>query len=199
MLDAALQLASRGGYDALQVRAVAERAGVSSRTIYENFSSLDALLVASVAEQSEALYGQYTQSAPGGSTSQDRVNDLIGRLTDTMVANRALTAALLRALLSGKPDIAHHIHGFREALKEILASALAVERPTEADREVAEMLESIWFAALAGWASGADPDAHIGEIMGRATRRLLPPGLAKIWESKVSETGDPGNSPLSSP
>ena len=180
MLDAALELALRGGYDALQVRAVAERAGVSSRTIYENFSSLDALLIVAVAERSEALYRRHTQSPPSGDTSGDRVNDLIGQLTDTMVANRALTVALLRALLSGKPDVSQHVHGFREALKAILVSAITVERPTEADCEVAEMLESIWFAALAGWASGADTDAHIGEIMRRATRRLLPPGYPKI-------------------
>ena len=180
MLDAALELALRGGYDALQVRAVAERAGVSSRTIYENFSSLDALLIVAVAEQSEVLYRRYTCSPPSGNTSSDRVNHLIGQLTDTMVANRPLTVALLRALLSGKADVAQHVLGFRDALKVILASAIAVEHPTEADSEVAEMLESIWFAALVGWAAGADTDAHIGEIMGRATRRLLPPGLPKI-------------------
>ena len=34
MLDGALELVSEGGYDALQVRALSQRAGVSSRTIY---------------------------------------------------------------------------------------------------------------------------------------------------------------------
>ena len=56
ILDAALQLALEGGYDALQVRALSERAGVSSRTIYANFPSLDSLLILAIAEQSEGLY-----------------------------------------------------------------------------------------------------------------------------------------------
>ena len=41
---------------------------MSSRTIYENFSSLDALLIVAVAEQSEALYWRYTHSPPSGHT-----------------------------------------------------------------------------------------------------------------------------------
>ena len=51
ILDAALVLASEGGYDALQVRALAGLAGVSSRTIYANFPSLDSLLIVAVDEQ----------------------------------------------------------------------------------------------------------------------------------------------------
>ena len=116
MLDAALELASRGGYDALQVRALSERAGVSSRTIYEEFQSLDALLIVAVAEQSEGLYRQFTGSAPKGRTPAARVNQVISELTGTMTANRALTVALLRALLSGKPDVAQYVDGFRAVL-----------------------------------------------------------------------------------
>ena len=42
------------------------------------------------------------------------------------------------------------------------------------DREVAELLENIWFTALVGWAADSTPDAHIAEIMQKATRLLLP-------------------------
>jgi len=174
MLDAALELAVQGGYDALQVRAIAERAGVSSRTIYENFPSLDSLLILAVAEPAEGLYRQFTESPPKGRTAAARVNQLIRLLTDTMTANRPLTLALLRALLSGKPDVAQHIAGFRAALQAVLASAIAPQRPTKRDRDVAEILQNVWFTALVGWASGTDPDTYIADIMARSTRLLLP-------------------------
>ena len=173
MLDAALELASQGGYDALQVRALSQRAGVSSRTIYEQFPSLDSLLIVAVAEQSEGLYQQVT-AAPKGRTPGARVVSVIGELTETMTANRAITVALLRALLSGKPDVAQYVDGFRVVLQAILANAIAPKGATKRDREVAELLESIWFTALVGWAIGADSDAHIGEIMKRSVRFLLP-------------------------
>src|SRR5437879_4488191 len=104
ILQAALELVSDGGYEALQVRAISERAGVSSRTIYANFPSLDALLVVAVAEQSQPLYSRFTESPPAGRTPAARVDRLISDLTATMTANRELTVALLRALLSGKRE-----------------------------------------------------------------------------------------------
>jgi AcrR family transcriptional regulator len=173
MLDAALELTSRGGYDALQVRALTERAGVSSRTIYEQFQSLDALLIVAVAEQSEGLYRQVTE-APKGRTPAARVNQVIGVLTGTMTANREITVALLRALLGGKPDVAQYVDGFRTVLQAILANAIAPTGAAKRDREIAEILESVWFTALVGWAIGADSDEYIGEIMRRAVRLLLP-------------------------
>ncbi|MGO9874847.1 MAG: TetR/AcrR family transcriptional regulator [Acidimicrobiia bacterium] len=174
MLDAALELAVQGGYDALQVRAIAQRAGVSSRTIYENFPSLDSLLILAVAEPAEGLYRQFTESPPNGRTPAARVNQLISQLTDTMTANRPLTLALFRALLSGKPDVAQHIAGFRAALQAVLVSAIASQRPTKRDRDVAEILQNIWFTSLVGWAAGTDSDTYIADIMARSTRLLLP-------------------------
>ena len=45
---------------------------------------------------------------------------------------------------------------------------------TDRDREVAELLESIWFSALVGWASGTSADGDIARIMQRAAKLLLP-------------------------
>jgi AcrR family transcriptional regulator len=174
ILQAALELATTGGYEALQVRAISERAGVSSRTIYANFQSLDSLLIVAVAEQSQALYRRVTEAPPRGRTPAARVDRLIIDLTATMTANRELTVALLRALLSGKRDVAQYVHGFGGVLQAMLASAIAPEGPGERDREVAELLESIWFSALVGWASGTSSDADIGRIMQRASKLLLP-------------------------
>jgi AcrR family transcriptional regulator len=173
ILDAALELASTGGYEAVQVRALAGVAGVSSRTIYAYFPSLDSLLIVAVAEQSQDLYARFANSAPKGRTPVARVNQLISELTATMTANRALTVALLRALLSGKPDVSQYVNGFRTVLQTILATAIAPKGSTKRDVEIAEILESIWFTALIGWAIGTDPDAHIGEIIQRSTRLLL--------------------------
>jgi AcrR family transcriptional regulator len=174
ILQAALELASSGGYEALQVRAISERAGVSSRTIYANFPSLDSLLIVAVAEQSEALYQRFTKAPPRGRTAASRVDRLITDLTATMTANRELTVALLRALLSGKRDVSQYVHGFGGVLQAMLASAIAPDGPTARDREVAELLESIWFSALVGWASGTSADGDIARIMQRAAKLLLP-------------------------
>lgn len=99
---------------------------------------------------------------------------MISELTDTMTTNRALTVAFLRAPLGGKPDVAQYVNGFRSVLQAVLANAIAPERPRKRDLDIAEILESIWFRALVGWAIGADSDAYIVEIIRRSTRLLLP-------------------------
>ena len=45
LLDAARELAAEGGYEAVSMRAVAERAGVSPPTAYQYFASRDHVLV----------------------------------------------------------------------------------------------------------------------------------------------------------
>jgi len=174
ILDAALRLVSEGGYDALQVRAIAEQARVSSRTIYEHFGSLDAVLIVAVANQNDGFLCRYTRSSPTGDTPSARVNQLIRELTDMLTANDTLAVALLRAFLSGKADVAPYVQRFRAGLTKIVTSAIAPEYPTVTDRAVAGTLEHVWFAALVGWASGTDRDAHTVQVMRCATRLLLP-------------------------
>jgi TetR/AcrR family transcriptional regulator, cholesterol catabolism regulator len=174
IMDAALELASGGGYDALQVRAISERASVSSRTIYTHFPSLDSLLIVAVAERAgEELYHHLTGSPSRRRSAAGRVQKVTDELNEILTANRTLTVALLRALLSGKPDVVQHVHAFSLIVQAILASAIAPDGPSAADREAAEILERIWFSALIGWATGADPDDRIAVVMKRATIRIL--------------------------
>ena len=102
-----------------------------------------------------------------------RVLHVIDDLTDVMTANRTLTAALLRALVSGKPDVAQHVRNFATITQAVIASAIAPDNPRAADREAAEILERVWFSALIGWATGADSDERMRSIMKRASAARL--------------------------
>ena len=53
ILDATLALASRGGYEAVQMRTVAERADVALGTLYRYFPSKIHLLVSALARELE--------------------------------------------------------------------------------------------------------------------------------------------------
>src|SRR5258708_4471103 len=68
ILDATLALASRGGYDAVQMRAVADRAGVAPGTLYPYFPSKIHLLVSALsraAELAAAAWRRATAPARG--------------------------------------------------------------------------------------------------------------------------------------
>src|SRR5579875_1949448 len=55
ILETAIQLASEGGYDAVQMRDVAGQAGVALGTLYRYFSSKDQLLAAAWAHWAARL------------------------------------------------------------------------------------------------------------------------------------------------
>jgi AcrR family transcriptional regulator len=174
MLTAALELASAGGYDAVQVRALSEIAGLSSRTIYAHFSSLDALLIAAVIEQAQPLYRGLTDSPPEGATPAARAGALIDRLTETITTNRTITVALVRALHGGKPDVARYVEDFGSTIQGMFLSAIAPDgAPTERDRNAAAVLESVWFHAVVNWATNPEPTTDPSETMRRALSTLF--------------------------
>jgi TetR/AcrR family transcriptional regulator, cholesterol catabolism regulator len=175
IVTAALELVYEGGYDALQVRALAERAGVSSRTIYTHFESLDSLVVVAVAERAQPLYALYMGRSPRARTATARVRRLISELTAIMTENRTVTSALLRALLSGKPDVVPFVRAFANVLEGMLATAIAPDGPSPRDRQAAEILQCVWFAGLIGWAVGSDGEEHLLQRMDRTSRVLLAP------------------------
>jgi hypothetical protein len=53
-------------------------------------------------------------------------------------------------------------------MREALAFAMAEEEPTQADRDGAEVLEQVWFAAVVAWASNIQPASYIDAAIGRA-------------------------------
>ena len=55
ILDATLALASKGGYEAVQMRTVAERADVAVGTLYRYFPSKVHLLVSALAREFEKI------------------------------------------------------------------------------------------------------------------------------------------------
>ncbi len=174
ILAAALELASDGGYEALQVRALSERAGVSSRTIYQLFPSLDSLLIVAVGERAgEELYRRLTRTPSRRRTAGSRVQKVVEELNVILTANRTLTVALFRALLCGKPDVVQHLRNFSTITTAVFASAIAPDGANAADRNAAEILERVYFSALIGWATGADDEDRITTIMRRATSRTL--------------------------
>src|SRR5438045_2758574 len=68
ILDATLALASKGGYDAVQMRTVAERADVALGTLYRYFPSKIHLLVTALARELEGVRERPARLAVPGDT-----------------------------------------------------------------------------------------------------------------------------------
>src|SRR3954465_11350334 len=72
ILEATLQLASKGGYEAVQMRTVAERAEVGLGTLYRYFPAKIHLLVSALALEFEGVLDKLDRKPVPGATPYDR-------------------------------------------------------------------------------------------------------------------------------
>src|SRR4051795_6565305 len=87
ILDATIALASQGGFDAVQMRAVAERADVALGTLYRYFPSKIHLLVSALQREFERTELALRDRPIAGDTTAERVISVLKRTTRGMQNN----------------------------------------------------------------------------------------------------------------
>ncbi len=152
IVQTAAALALRGGVEAMQMRAVAERSGVALGTLYRYFPSKMDLVVAVVTEELDVLERSIVRRPPNAPTASGRTVDVLMRATRGLMREPELADALIRSVVMAevKPEIATRV---TDLLWSVATDALPVadgaEQP-EPDRDSAEYvlvssLASIWF------------------------------------------------------
>jgi AcrR family transcriptional regulator len=180
ILDATIALASKGGFDAVQMRTVAERADVALGTLYRYFPSKIHLLVSALAREFEQANTNFDRKPIPGDTTADRVMYVLSRTTRTLQRDPNLTEALTRAFMFADASVATEIHvvGMQvtrmlmRAMHESDAASTEVE-PTEEDIAIAKVIGDVWLASLVQWVTGRASAADVSKSMDVAVRLLL--------------------------
>lgn len=157
VLRAALDLAAEGGYDGVQMREVADRAGVALGTVYHYFTSKDHLLAESMTEWLSALEVSIARRPAEGATTLERVLDILRRTTRGMADNQKISAALIGGLVAEGPHGAASQQTLHVAFSAMLRSAFAPDFPTDRRDKIIRSLEHIWFSELIAWKNGWNP------------------------------------------
>ena len=97
ILDATMAIASKGGYEAVQMRAVADRADVAVGTLYRYFPSKVHLLVSALGREFERIDAKTDRTVVAGGTSYQRLSFMVNKLNRAMQRNPLLTEAMTRA------------------------------------------------------------------------------------------------------
>jgi AcrR family transcriptional regulator len=99
---AVLQLAEEGGYDGIQLRAVARRSGVAMRTIYKYFGSREALITSVMAElRTQNL--RKAMAAGKGDNFVDRYLSILHHSFNFFRAKPKLWEVFARMQMEGQP------------------------------------------------------------------------------------------------
>jgi AcrR family transcriptional regulator len=179
ILDAALELAARGGFDHVRQREVAARANVALGTLYKRFRSKEDLLAAAMARESERLEAKLDKRPARGRTVQARITDFFAVATKHLCKQPRVAHAMIRAMASGVPEIAANVAGYQGRMTGLVIAAMrgtgklqfvdaAAAPPTDTEMTYAFMLLQLWFSCLVGWSAGLFSQASIDEQMARA-------------------------------
>ena len=165
ILDAAMELAAEGGYDAVQMREVAERADVALGTVYRYFPSKVHLLVAAMSRTFQTLQESVGQDSVGSSgnsgTPEERIYRVVATVTRYLARHRRLSGAMIRALMSADAQAAREVEQAGDQLVGLIASASRdpdAPTPTPADSEhdalVAHIIGKVWLTDVVTLLSG---------------------------------------------
>ena len=151
ILDATLALASKGGYDAVQMRAVAERADVALGTLYRYFPSKIHLLVSALARELERTQERTERIPMPGETPFERLMFILSRMTQGMQRDPQLTEAMTRAFMFADASAAAEVDTVGRLMDRMIARALTDKTPTEDQLAVARVISDVWLSNLVAW------------------------------------------------
>ena len=173
VIEAALTLGSTGGYDAVQMRTVADTAEVALGTIYRYFSSKDHLLAAALVEWVHDLERRVTARPPTGSTTAERVISTLRRATRAMEKEPRLSEAVVTAIASPDPGAAGRQQEVAAAMTRILALSIGDGFAPDDEAQITRTLGHVWFSSLIGWVNGWSGMERVGDEVEIAAHLIL--------------------------
>jgi AcrR family transcriptional regulator len=184
IVDAAVELAERGGFDAVRLRDVADRSEVALGTLYKYFRSKEDILLFALNEEVARLEHVMVARPITSGTARTRVAEFFRRGTRALVRRPPFARALIRAMATGDADTVVKIAALQLRISRVVAAALRGEAPdveapldrsagSERELAIAQTLMHVWFSALVGWSSGLHPERTVNEQVRTAAALLL--------------------------
>ncbi|HEY2775477.1 MAG TPA: helix-turn-helix domain-containing protein [Candidatus Binatia bacterium] len=187
IVDTAIDLAEKGGFEAVRLRDVAAEADVALGTLYRYFRSKEDMLIAALTSEVEGLEARIQARPMVGDTPLARVDAFFRVATKGLMRRPRLARAILRAAASGDHELAEKVAAFHSRMSAMILAAMHAEpvavpagngahpprlAASEDELSVAILLQHMWFSCLIGWAGGLMSQNEVIERMGTATSLL---------------------------
>ncbi|QKG25304.1 TetR family transcriptional regulator [Actinomadura verrucosospora] len=175
LIDAARDLAREGGYPAVTMHDVADRAGVARATVYRYFATKDHLLTEVAATWAHRITGDIDALAVG-ETPVERLTALLVRIVEVAAQERTLTSAIIQAVTSDDSSVDDARTVLFLFVRDRLSAAIGEPVPAREDVEV--VLGHVLLAALVSLASLRRPTEEIADMVRTSGRLVLAGALA---------------------
>ncbi|KUJ37255.1 TetR family transcriptional regulator [Streptomyces albus subsp. albus] len=162
ILHASAQLASRGGFDAVQMREVAENSSVALGTLYRYFPSKVHLLVATMQDQLQQMHETLRKRPPTETEPAARVAQTLMRAFRALQREPQLADAMVRALTFADRSVSPEVDTVSRLTTAIILDAIGLAGPPTAEQlSAVRVIEHTWHSALITWLSGRASIAQV--------------------------------------
>ncbi len=178
LIDAAIALATEGGYDAVDMRAVAAQAGMSTAKAYQLVGAKDQMLLEALMSLGEVTSVGVHKHPPVGETPGARLRAAARQTLTKVGQNPQLYRALYRAYVSSTPSLGEvsGSDGFGPGRAEWIGVALLsgdLAGHTEEDlADIAAVAATLFLGSMVAVAAGRDVEEALG-ILDSGIRLLL--------------------------
>ncbi|NEC66404.1 TetR family transcriptional regulator [Streptomyces sp. SID9727] len=161
ILRATAELAGRGGFEAVQMREVAEAAEVALGTLYRYFPSKVHLLVATLHDRLQHLRTALRERPPAGDDAAARIAGTLLRAFRAMGREPQLADAMMRALTFADRGANSEVDAVSRLTTAIILDALGSGHPTPGQLSAVRVIEYTWHSALITWLAGRTSLAQV--------------------------------------
>ncbi|MFT5221907.1 MAG: AcrR family transcriptional regulator [Glaciecola sp.] len=175
ILNAARALAIKGGYDAVQMRDVSEKAGVALGTLYRYFPSKTHLLIAVMQDMTVGLVKATARRPPSGAEPADRVIALLEAANAGLHKTPGLAEAMIRSIMFADASAAADVDRITALTAEALSIAIHGEAitPTAEEARITRIIGHVWWSNILGWLAGRSSPEQMSAELAICARRLL--------------------------
>ena len=184
IVETAVALAERDGYQAVRLRDVAATAQVALGTVYKRFASKEEILIAALEQEVDKLVSRIGKKPVPGDTPQERIHFVFSAVSKGLLRRPNLGKALVRSLASGDPNITERVASFHGVITALVMTAIRGGTPTdqgtwggdadERERTIASILQNVWFSSFVGWAGGLHDASQLLTDVDKTAELLLP-------------------------
>ena len=180
ILRASARLAGRGGFDAVQMREVAELSEVALGTLYRYFPSKVHLLVATMQDRLDQLHAMLRERPPQGAGPGERVAATLMLAFDALQREPHLADAMVRALTFADGSVNAEVDQVYRHTTAIILEAMGPDAPDDPSPGLlcaVRVIEHTWHAALIAWLSGRAADTEVQADLETVCRLLDLPAV----------------------
>jgi AcrR family transcriptional regulator len=184
IVDAAVTLAEKGGFEAVRLRDVAEQSEVALGTLYKYFRSKEDLLLFAFHEETRRLEASVALQPLSGRIPRTRAVELFRRMTEGLIRRPQLARALVRAMATADAASGIPSPDLHRRMTRLIVAALRGEpidpsarceedEPPSREGAQAKVLLNVWFSSLVGWSCGIQTADEITDNVRSAAELML--------------------------